>query len=75
MKISTAEPSKKSVFIKKSHINLDTDKNFKFNFEIPKSSTDITENLTNISLTDSNNTNNFQFTPSNNTFRFNFNAE
>lgn len=77
IKISNAEPSKKSVFIKKS-FNVE-DKNFKFNFDTPEPDTGLSENLTNIAIKDdtcskSNSSTSFHYRPSDNGFRFNFNA-
>lgn len=75
LKMSTAKPSAKSVFIKKAPF-LVSDNNFKFNFKLEDEATNEINklNLENVdsATKDNKTTEIFHFQPSNNSFRFNF---
>lgn len=73
LKLTTAKPSAKSVFVKKAAI-LQSDKNFKFNFEV-KPEDQTANEISKLSLGTLPNietTKEFHFLPSSNAFRFNF---
>lgn len=78
MKLKSATPNKKTIFLKKSFFSSAVDNNFKFNFTIQDGK--IEESTPNISINNEvlepvNTVDNFHFTPSNNTFRFDFQVE
>lgn len=72
MKLTTAKPSSKSVFVKKAPF-LKSDNNFKFNFKIsPEDQTANDISKLNLENKEVESVKQFHFQPSDNTFRFNF---
>lgn len=81
MKVKSAKPSNKSVFLKKSSFTLPSEQNFKFNFSLADE--DLNTNLSQINIQDTSkdsesatkSNNKCHFVKSDNSFRFNFTVE
>ncbi|KAJ3662137.1 hypothetical protein Zmor_006496 [Zophobas morio] len=70
MKISSSSPCKKSKFVKKSLLLSNSDNDFKFNFPVENTESDLSNEMSKVKI----NSKPFHFITSSNDFRFNFSA-